>query len=92
MVPAPAHLGIIPTSHQSHISAHPLPAHLPAAFLQQGAAAAAAAQFAAINPSHATYLSQAGMLGNLPSAAAALGSSRPNRQATFPSYLYNTYD
>ncbi|XP_067928349.1 homeodomain-interacting protein kinase 2-like isoform X2 [Watersipora subatra] len=78
MVPAPAHLGFIPTS-QSHVSAHPLPAHLPA-FLQQGAA-----QFA-VNPSHA-YLTP-GVVG----AATGLPTSRPSRQTTFPSYIYPSYD
>lgn len=85
MVPAPAHLGFIPTS-QSHVSAHPLPAHMPT-FLQQGTAPFA------VNTNHA-YLNQTGMIGGLPTAAtaASLASTRPNRQTAFPSYVYPSYD
>lgn len=79
MVPAPAHIGFIPSS-QSHVSAHPLPAHLPT-FLQQGATPFA------VNPSQATYLTQAGMIGSI--SAAARGTAR---QPAFPSYLYSSYE
>lgn len=81
MVPAPAHIGFIPTS-QSHLSTHPLPAHLPA-FLQQGGT-----QFA-VNPNH-PYLTQAGMIGGL--STGNLTSSRPKRQTAFPGYIYPSYD
>lgn len=93
MVPAPAHIGFIPTTQsQVHLSAHPLPAHLPAFLQQQGTAAAAAAQFT-VTPSHATYLTQAGMMGALPAAAAAgLAASRAGRQQGFPGYLYPGYE
>ena len=87
MVPAPAHIGFIPTTQsQVHLSTHPLPAHLPA-FLQQGTAA----QFT-VNPSHAAYLTQAGMIGGLPAATAGLAASRTNRQPGFPGYLYPGFE
>lgn len=89
MVPAPAHIGFIPTTQsQVHLSTHPLPAHLPPAFLQQGAAA----QFT-VNPSHAAYLTQASIIGGLPAAAGGLATSRVARQPGFPAgYLYAGYD
>jgi len=83
ILPAPAHIGFIPTS-QSHVPTHPLPAHLPA-FLQQGTASFA------VSPAHTAYLTQAGMLGGIPSAA-GLASSRSNRQPAFPAYLFSSYD
>lgn len=95
MIPAPAHMGLLPTSQsQVHLSTHPLPAHLPA-FLHQGSAP----QFA-VTAGHAAYLTHAGMIGGLqPSAAAAAAAAaassnmnRSNTQAAFHTYIYPGYD
>lgn len=91
ILPAPAHMGFLPSSQsQLHLSTHPLPAHLPT-FLQQGAAFT-------VPPSHAAYLTHASIMGGLPTAATAsaaapsLGISRTNRQPAFPSYLYSSFE
>lgn len=88
MLPAPAHMGFLPTSQsQVPLSAHPLPAHLPT-FLQQGTVPFTVA------PSQATYLTHTAMIGGLPAATAsatanmAAVAARSARQPAFPSYVY----
>ena len=89
MLPAPAHMGFLPTSQsQMHLSAHPLPAHLPT-FLQQGTAPFTVA------PNQATYLNHTAMIGGLPAASATANMAavaRTTRQPAFPSYIYPSYE